>query len=239
MVRLDRALASLDWEEQFPACHLQALGSDASDHCTLLLQTDLHCSPKPRFHFEIFWPKFSDYQEALQRGWSGASSIADPIVKLDFLLRELSKELRSWAMRRIGLVREQLLMARAIILRLDQLSDSRNLSDSERQLRSELKHKCLGLSSLDRNIARQRVRVRHLAEGDANTKYFHLLARGRRRRNVTTWLKVDEAFTSSHQAMEKALFDHFSRVFGITDQLQGIIDFQALGFDQRDLAQLE
>jgi len=38
---LDRALASLEWEERFPNCHLQALGSDASDHCPLLLQTNL------------------------------------------------------------------------------------------------------------------------------------------------------------------------------------------------------
>ena len=52
MVRLDRALASLDWEERFPDCHLQALASDASDHCPLLLQTSLTAYTKPRFHFE-------------------------------------------------------------------------------------------------------------------------------------------------------------------------------------------
>ena len=54
MVRLDRALASLDWEERFSDCHLQALASDASDHCPLLLQTSLTAYTKPRFHFEIF-----------------------------------------------------------------------------------------------------------------------------------------------------------------------------------------
>ena len=72
-------------------------------------------------------------------------------------------------------MREQLLMARAIILKLDQISEERALSDSETELRAKLKHKCLGLSSLDRTIARQRARVRYLSDGDANTKYFHLL----------------------------------------------------------------
>ena len=52
------------------------------------------------------------------------------------------------------MVREQLLMARAIILKLDQISEERALSDSETELRAKLKHKCLGLSSLDRTIAR-------------------------------------------------------------------------------------
>jgi hypothetical protein len=76
------------------------------------------------------------------------------------MLKHLVSELRSWATRHIGLIREQLLMARAIILKLDQLSETHSLTDSERTLRTDLKHKCLGLSSLDRTIARQRARVR-------------------------------------------------------------------------------
>jgi hypothetical protein len=37
LVRLDRTLVSMDWEGLFPNCHLQALSSDASDRCPLLL----------------------------------------------------------------------------------------------------------------------------------------------------------------------------------------------------------
>ena len=58
LVRLDRVLVSMDWEELFPNAHLQGLGSDASDHCPLLLQTNLGRMHKARFHFEVFWPKF-------------------------------------------------------------------------------------------------------------------------------------------------------------------------------------
>jgi hypothetical protein len=57
LVRLDRALVSIDWEALYPDCHLQALSSDASDHCPLLLQTQMSIHSKPRFHFETFWPK--------------------------------------------------------------------------------------------------------------------------------------------------------------------------------------
>lgn len=58
LVRLDRVLVSMDWEELFPNAHLHGLGSDASDHCPLLLQTNLGRMHKARFHFEVFWPKF-------------------------------------------------------------------------------------------------------------------------------------------------------------------------------------
>ena len=37
LVRLDRVLCSVDWEEKFPNCLLQSMASNDSDHCPLLL----------------------------------------------------------------------------------------------------------------------------------------------------------------------------------------------------------
>lgn len=110
----------MDWEERFHNCHLQALGSDASDHCPLLLRTDLSLYSKPRFHFEVFWPRTSGYHEALQRGWLCSDTIVDSLRRLDAMYRNLSRELHSWSARRIGNVRDQLLMGPKIIFKLDQ-----------------------------------------------------------------------------------------------------------------------
>jgi hypothetical protein len=54
----------------------------------------------------------------------------------------------------------------------------------ELSLRDELKGHSLGLASLARTIARHRSRIRYLEEGDANTKFFHLQACHRSRKNV-------------------------------------------------------
>jgi hypothetical protein len=185
-----------------PGC--QALSTDASDHCPLFLQTNMTFSPKPRFHFEVFWPKFSDYQDALKRGWQCSGNSSDPIRRLDALFKNLASELKSWSARRIGIIKEQLIMAREIILRLDQASDQRQLTQQEAALRGELKRKCLGVSSLERTFARQWSRVRYLAEGDANTKYFHLIARGRKRRNLVPSLTVNGVLLSAHEDMSTA-----------------------------------
>jgi exonuclease III len=69
LVRLDHVLASIDWDEMFPNSHLRGLGSDASDHCPLLLHTNLGAPTKARFHFEVFWPKFEDYEETIDAAW--------------------------------------------------------------------------------------------------------------------------------------------------------------------------
>jgi hypothetical protein len=49
----------------FSNAHLRGLGSDASDHYVLLLQTNLSQMTKAQFHFEPFWPKFNDYLDTI------------------------------------------------------------------------------------------------------------------------------------------------------------------------------
>lgn len=111
--------------------------------------------------------------------------------------------------------------------------------DEERSLCADLRGKCLGLSSLERTIARQRACVRNLANGDANTKYFHLLARGRRQRNIITHLKVGDDTITSQEALEDAVVHHFAGVFGQPAILGDQLDLQALGIVAADLSALD
>jgi hypothetical protein len=68
-------------------------------------------------------------------------------------------------MRNIGSVRLQLFMGRELIAQFDATQESRELSEDERSLRSDLKRQSLGLASLARTIARHRSRIRFLEEG--------------------------------------------------------------------------
>ena len=66
--------------------------------------------------------------------------------------------------------------------------------------------RCLGLSSLERTMARQRSRIRQLSDGDANTAYFHLIARDRKQRSYIPALLVDGHIVADHSDMELALY---------------------------------
>jgi hypothetical protein len=105
---------------------------------------------KPRFHFEVFCPKFHDYINAVQRGWQCSPDVTDPCRRLDCLLRNVAKELQSWAAKKIGNIKAQLLMAKEVILQLDRAQDRRDLSLEEIELQRQLKGLCLGLASLAR-----------------------------------------------------------------------------------------
>lgn len=110
---------------------------------------------KARFHFEIYWPKFCDFDEVIASTWRRPQNEHDPLACLDEMLRALVRVLQSWAATRIGEIKAHLLMARELILQLDLAQESRGLSEEEAGLRKRMKMRCLGLSSLERTMARQ------------------------------------------------------------------------------------
>ena len=121
LVRLDRVLVSMDWEELFPNAHLQGLGSDASDHCPLLLHKSNGVLAQVR-------------EDTVMRTWRRPDNHMDPLLRLDDMLRGMVKELQRWSSTRIGEIRSQLLMARELVLRLDTAQEQRQLSPEESEL---------------------------------------------------------------------------------------------------------
>lgn len=78
--------------------------------------------------------------------------------------------------------------------------------------------RCLGLSSLEQTMARERSCILQLSEGGANTTYFHLIAQGRKQRNYILALSVAGHVLADHSDMELALHSHFTRVFGSAER---------------------
>lgn len=212
--RIDRAFACVDWLEKFPSHHLRCLSSDCSDHSPLLLQLNSQPWAKPRFRFEAFWVKLDGFDEAVKRAWDTPLPGADACRLLDHKLRCTAKALQSWSMKNIGSVRSQLFITRELIAQFDRAQESRLLSEDEQALHKSLKLRSLGLASLSRTIARQRSRIRFLQEGDANTKYFHLQACHRNRKNVIPSVQSEGTWLSDEQAKADAFFEYYNAILG-------------------------
>lgn len=105
----------------------------------------------------------------MARGWHCLNDVTNAFRRLDYLIRNVTKELQSWAAKKVGSIKLQLLIAKELILQLDRAQELRLLSEAERELRGQLKRLSLGLASLERTIARQRSRILFLSEGDTNT----------------------------------------------------------------------
>ena len=159
--------------------------------------------------------------DVVKTAWGGRLVDADICRCLDHKLRALAKALQSWRASCVGNIRSA---ARAVVYELDLAQESRPLSSEEIQLRRELKANTLGLASLERSMARQRAGSRHLREGDACTKYFHLQACHRRRKNYLFALSHNGQTFSEEEAKANIVFDYYNALLGTPFTRQHRID---------------
>lgn len=157
---------------------------------------------------------------------------------LDVKLRAMAKALRSWRTASVGAVTFQLVIARVVVHELDITQESCALSPGELQWHCELKGRILGLASHERTMARQRARCRHLRDGDACTKYFHLQACHRRRKNYMLALTHDGVTFSECEAKAGAVFTYYNAILGTPFAHSRCINFSSIGLPTIDLQHL-
>jgi len=79
----------------------------------------------------------------------------------------------------------------------------------------------------------------YIRSGDANTKYFHIRASTRLRKNYIQSLHMDGGVAVVHNDKEKVVTDYFSDHLGSVTQRGRTFNWEALGYVPRDLSALE
>jgi hypothetical protein len=79
-----------------------------------------------------------------------------------------------------------------------------------------------------------------MMKGDANSKFFHLVANSRKRKNFIHSLQSEEAGTvTSQEDKQKVILDHFSSHIGTYIPRNCSLNFHALGWQPRQLQHLD
>jgi hypothetical protein len=146
--------------------------------------------------------------------WSTNLPDADACRALDHKLLYVALALKSWNAAKVGSIRLQLAVARVVIRELDIAQEHRLLSDSEIELRRELKANTLGLASLNRNMARQRARSRFLRKGDTSTRFFLLQAYHRHRKNYLAAVHHNGQLFTKEDAKSDLVHDYYYNILG-------------------------
>ena len=130
-------------------------------------------------------------------------------------------------------------IAKEIVLRFDCAQDFRPLAPCEQALRRKAKLNCLGLASMLRTIMRQRSRLTYLAEGDANTRFFHLQACHKNKRSFIERIKVDDVVLVQEDEKASAFFNYFDDQLGNSSPTLLKLDLDKLDLPKRDLTGLD
>jgi hypothetical protein len=229
MAKLDRWFSSVEWDDMYLEASLMALSSSLSDHCPILMVSASFLPLKRCFRFESFWAKLDGFLEEVDALWGKDAVSVNPMLNLDRKLRNLSYGLQRWSKRKVGSIRDLMLMANELISRLDMAQESRPLSSNECGLRRGLKLRVLGLASLERTIAHQRARVTGLHAGDANAQYFRVLVSKQRRRDHIASLRVGSQVASDQAAKEELATQFYVGLLGTPRPREFDLELGALG----------
>lgn len=239
MCKLDRVFCNEEWDLAFDQHGLQALSTSLSDHCPLLLSS-LSGPRLPRpFRFENFWTKIPGFKEEVQAVWKRSTAHTQPLQILYQKMAATARHLRAWSRSIISENKLKMQMALEVIHMLDIAQETRQLSSAEFKLRQGLKRRVMGYAVIERARKKQASRVRNLREGDANTKYFHLKANGRRRKNHIQRLQNGAGWSIKHEDKAELVQSHFTYTMGPPGPRDLDFYWPALSLQSSDLSHLD
>lgn len=125
------------------------------------------------------------------------------------------------------------------ILRLDIAEETRTLTEPEDDLRSKLKKRLLGWAAIEKARKKQCSRITYLREGDANTRFFHLKANARKRKNFIQRLKKESGWDVTHMDRQQIIQDHFESVMSTPTTRTKDLNWDKLQFPEVDLTGID
>ena len=107
-------------------------------------------------------------------------------------IRALRQYLRGWAKNSVGSIKKEKQQLSELINDLDKKAEFTCLSPNELNTKAFANDRLASILREEEIRHFQRAKVKHLLEGDDNTKYFHLVANGKHRRQRIYSLENDD-----------------------------------------------
>ncbi|KAH0684447.1 hypothetical protein KY289_022199 [Solanum tuberosum] len=216
--RLDRALVNDTWLEKMPQTTITHLPSVSSDHCPLLMEMNARVDDHIKyFKFLNCWTDQPNFIDTVKTCWERPIE-GNNMWRFHQKLKRLSNTLSSWSRREFGdifsKVKEYEERVRAAE---ENLIHTHN--ESSRTTLHELNAEYIRFLKLEDSILKQKTQLHWFKEGDANTKYFHSLIRGRRKRLfIHKILREDGEWIQGDDNITKAAGAHFQGIFTGVDR---------------------
>ena len=136
------------------------------------------------FRYEVIWESHEDFSPWMFNAWKEEEK-ATTVQELQRKLTAVTRKLDSWGRTIFGHVRLELKCLREELEKLQ--SDPSRTGPSHREIK--ITDKIVELSHREEIMWQQRSIITWLTARDRNTRFFHLLASQRRRKNSITKLK--------------------------------------------------
>jgi mannosylglycoprotein endo-beta-mannosidase len=214
--KLDRVLVSTEWEIQFPLTSVEPRDRNISDHTPLVINTgaSTHQTGDRPFKFERGWLLRDGFYDMVANIWQSETKGSTPLERWQAKIRRLRQHLRGWAKHTAGSYRKEKKMLLSLLDNLDKKGESSHLSDQEINLKHYLKERLVSLLREEELKWYERAKVKTLLEGDANTRFFHLVANGKHRKQHIFKLENDQGVVVGDDCLKSHTTNYYKNLFG-------------------------
>jgi hypothetical protein len=195
--RLDRVLISTEWEQQYPLATVEALNTEIFDHTPLLLRLGEKAIAKKSalFKFELGWLLKEGFFDVVSKVWRKESRGTTSMQRWQNKIRRLRQFLRGWAKNMNGAYKKEKQELLRMAEELDKKAESQLLSQREWDLKQSIHERLNQLLREEELKWFQRAKTTSILEGDNNTKYFQMIANGKRWKTRIFRLEQEEGVT--------------------------------------------
>jgi hypothetical protein len=121
IARLDRVLASVEWELKYPLSKVMLLPKGCSDHNPLKIGFGNKSQYKESiFRFEKWWIEMEEFEGVVKKAWSLDCHMNNPVDIWQCKIRNLRKKIKGWSRNRETELRKS---KNKLVEELDQLDE--------------------------------------------------------------------------------------------------------------------
>ncbi|GKV33811.1 hypothetical protein SLEP1_g42265 [Rubroshorea leprosula] len=213
MSRLDRFLLSTQMNNMGGEWIQWGLPRNIFYHCAMVLKSkSTNWGPRP-FRVLDSWQQHPGFKKAVEDKWREMAVEGFVGYKCKQKLKLLKEFLKGWNKEVFGNMEAQYVQVVKKIEQVDMQNEVADLEELEIVKRQEGFFEMWDVLRKRELIWRQKSRSRWIREGDANTRFFHKVANGRRAQNNIAGLMCDGVWIEDLEAVKNEVVKYFRSLF--------------------------
>jgi exonuclease III len=138
---LDRFICSMQWDSLYAKCVVQDLASYGSDHCPLVLHTNMkNLHTAIIFRFDNLWLDIPEFQDLVIKWWQDFKLSGDIAKEWHEKMKYMRRKMKGWSKNFFAEKKKRKQIALNTLHHLDRIKDYRELSEIEAETWVFTKH---------------------------------------------------------------------------------------------------
>jgi len=206
--RIDRIMVDQEWLTFFPLSSAYCKGRGFSDHFPVILSTAQGKWGPPPFRTLDCWLEEPSFLSTFKKEWVQLSGL--PLEKK---LKMIKKPLKEWNRKTFGHIEQNIDKFQKEMDKMESEAQVRELQEEEWSRLDALRTQLWLWTARNERYWRQMSRCKLIKEGDRNTKYFHLAATMRRKRNQIDKMLIDGEEVSDVKLIKANITEYFRQLY--------------------------